>query len=222
MKINREIVTAAGLVLLNRVGLEGLTLRLLADELEVKAATLYWHFKSKEALIDEMATRVLAEGRSQLVPGRASADWEAWLTTYGQGLRQVLLGYRDGARMVAGTHLSGLDYLRTAEQILGRLVAEGFTLRQSVVVMGAVYNYTVSFVMEEQAVFPRPDERSPNYDLAARSQWLKEAELPLLRQAGEILFDKFDRHFKEGLALIVRGAQAQLSSGGGAGKVTAD
>ena len=61
MKINRDIVTRAALKLLNEVGLERLTLRLLGQELKVQAATLYWHFKSKEELIDEMATAVLAD-----------------------------------------------------------------------------------------------------------------------------------------------------------------
>jgi TetR/AcrR family transcriptional regulator, tetracycline repressor protein len=62
MKINRDMVIRAGPKLLNEVGLERLTLRHLGHELKVQAATLYWHFKSKEELIDEMATMVLAEG----------------------------------------------------------------------------------------------------------------------------------------------------------------
>ena len=62
MKVNRDMVTRAGLKLLNEFGLEQLTLRLLGRELKIQAATVYWHFKSKEALIDEMDTIVLAEG----------------------------------------------------------------------------------------------------------------------------------------------------------------
>jgi hypothetical protein len=60
--------------------------------------------------------------------------------------------------------------------------------------------------MEEQAVFPRPGERSPQYDIAERNAALDPEELPLLRQAGAILFDRFDRRFKEGLDLILKGA----------------
>ena len=71
-----------------------------------------------------------------------------------------------------------------------------------------IYNYTLSFVMEEQAVFPRPGERSPQYDLAQRSAKLDPKEFPLLRRSGPILFDKFDRRYKEGLELMLRGAVA--------------
>ena len=54
MKVNRDMVARAGLKLLNDVGLEQLTLRLLAKELKIQAPTVYWHFKSKEELLDHL------------------------------------------------------------------------------------------------------------------------------------------------------------------------
>jgi TetR/AcrR family transcriptional regulator, tetracycline repressor protein len=206
MKVNRDMVTRAGLKLLNEVGLERLTLRLLARGLAIQAATLYWHFKSKEELIDEMATLVLAEGSSHLLPAKDSADCSDWAVSFGVGLRKTLLAYRDGARMIAGTRLTNTVYMKTAERIGAKLVASGLTVRQTVVLMSTIYNYTLSFVMEEQAVFPRPNERSPQYDVAKRNAELDPKEFPLLRQAGAILFDRFDRRYKEGLDLILRGA----------------
>jgi TetR/AcrR family transcriptional regulator, tetracycline repressor protein len=207
MKINRDMVTWAGLKLLNEVGLERLTLRLLASQLKVQAATLYWHFKSKEELIDEMGTMVLAEGAPQLVPVKDSGDWSVWAASFGVGLRKTLLAYRDGARMVAGTRLTNTQFMKTAEHIAGKLVANGFTVRQTVILLSTIYNYTLSFVMEEQAVFPRPGERSPQYDIARRNAKLDRREFPILRQAGAILFDKFDRRYEEGLKLILLGAK---------------
>jgi TetR/AcrR family transcriptional regulator, tetracycline repressor protein len=211
MKVNRSMVTRAGLKLLNETGLERLTLRLLAQELSVQAATLYWHFKSKEELIDAMATMVLAEGAWQLVPGKDSSDWSVWAASFGMGLRKTLLAYRDGARMVAGTRLTNTEYMKTAERIAAQLIKSGFTVRQAVVLLSTIYNFTLSFVMEEQAVFPRPDERSPRYDIVKRNAKLNTRELPILRQAGTILFDKFDRRYKEGLHLIVRGAKVKAA-----------
>jgi AcrR family transcriptional regulator len=70
MKVNRDMVARAGLKLLNEVGLEQLTLRLLAKELNIQAPTVYWHFKSKEELIDEMATMVLAKTTPNIIPVR--------------------------------------------------------------------------------------------------------------------------------------------------------
>jgi hypothetical protein len=207
MKVNRDMVARAGLKLLNEVGLEQLTLRLLAKDLKIQAPTVYWHFKSKEELIDEMATTVLAEGTRQLVPVKDSADWSAWAAAFGGGLRKTLLAYRDGARMVAGSRLTNTKYMKTVEQIGAVLIGKGFTVRQAVVLLSTIYNYTQSFVMEEQAVFPRPKQRSPQYDIALRNAKLDPSEFPILRQSGSILFDKFDRRYKEGLDLILRGAK---------------
>jgi TetR/AcrR family transcriptional regulator, tetracycline repressor protein len=207
MKVNRDMVARAGLKLLNEVGLERLTLRLIAKELKIQAPTVYWHFKSKEELIDEMATVVLAQGARQLVPAKESADWTVWAAAFGGGLRKMLLAYRDGARVVAGSRLTNTEYMKTVEQVGARLIDEGFTVRQTVVLLSTVYNYTLSFVMEEQAVFPRPNERSPQYDIAERNAKLDPKEFPILRQGGPILFDKFDRRYKEGLALILYGAK---------------
>jgi TetR/AcrR family transcriptional regulator, tetracycline repressor protein len=207
MKVNRGMVIRAGLKLVNDVGLKRMTLRLLARELGIQAATLYWNFKSKEELIDAMATMVLADGATQLVPAKASRDWGVWAASFGTGLRKTLLAYRDGGRMVAGTRLTDTTYMKTAERIAATLIKSGFTLRQTVVLLATIYSYTLSFVMEEQAVFPKPGQRSAQYDIVKRNAKLNARELPILRRAGAILFDQFDRRYREGLDLILRGAR---------------
>jgi TetR/AcrR family tetracycline transcriptional repressor len=212
MKVNREILVRGALKLLNEAGLEQLTLRRLGIELKVQAAAMYWHFKSKEELIDEMATMVLAEGAPNLVPVRKQSDWKVWVAAFGEGVRKTLLAYRDGARMVAGTRLTNTEYMKTAEVVGAHLVKAGFTLRQAVVLLSTIYNYTLSFVMEEQAVFPTPGKRSEQYDIRTRDDRLSGEALALMRQAGPILFDRFERRYKEGLDLILQGAACQLRS----------
>ncbi|MFF5945755.1 TetR family transcriptional regulator, partial [Streptomyces althioticus] len=56
--LDRARVADTALRLLNEVGLDGLTLRAIAKELDVKAPALYWHFRDKQALLDEMATQM--------------------------------------------------------------------------------------------------------------------------------------------------------------------
>jgi TetR/AcrR family transcriptional regulator, tetracycline repressor protein len=208
VKVNRKIVVEAGLKLLNEVGLEQLTLRRLAKELKIQAPTLYWHFKSKEALIDAMATLVLAEGAPGLVPAKSADDWKTWVNAFGMGLRQTLLKYRDGARVVAGSQLTDTVYMQTAECIGSRLVEAGFSVRQAVVLLSTVYTFTISFVIEEQAVFPVVGKRSPAYDIQKRNAKLDAKKFPLLRQSGAILFDRFDQRYEESLRLIIRGASS--------------
>ncbi|HEY0197891.1 MAG TPA: TetR/AcrR family transcriptional regulator C-terminal domain-containing protein [Rhodanobacter sp.] len=210
MKVNPEIIASAALRLLNDIGLEALTLRKLASALHIQAPTLYWHFKSKQALIDEMATLVLAEGTTDLLPAKPSDDWTGWIATFGHGLRKNLLKYRDGGRMIAGTRLTNTVFQETTERIGSRLVEAGFSTRQAIILLSSVYTFTVSFVIEEQAVFPVPGQRSPAYDIKQRNAHLDARKFPLLRQAGTILFDRFDQRYKESLELMLRGASVGL------------
>jgi hypothetical protein len=85
------------------------------------------------------------------------------------------MAYRDGACMVSGTGLTTTEPLKATETIAARLVASGFSVRASVVLLSTIYSYTLSFVMEEQAVFPTPDERSPAYSIEARNARLDPA-----------------------------------------------
>jgi TetR/AcrR family transcriptional regulator, tetracycline repressor protein len=210
MKVNPEIIVRSGLTLLNEIGLEQLTLRRLAVELNIQAPTLYWHFKSKEVLIDAMATLILAEGASKLIPAKRSADWKIWVSTFGQGLRSVLLKYRDGARVVAGSRLTDTKYMETTEVIGSRLIEWGFSTRDAVVLLSTVYTFTVSFAVEEQAVFPIQGQRSAGYDLQERNARLDAKRFPLMRQSGTILFDRFERRYKESLELILGGAATRI------------
>lgn len=210
MKVNREMIVRAALRQLDDIGLEALTLRKLASALSIQAPTLYWHFKSKESLIDDMATLVLMEGAADLAPAQETGDWTAWVTTFGHGLRKTLLRYRDGGRMIAGTRLTNTTFQETAERVGSRLVEAGFSARQAIVLLSAVYTFTVSFVIEEQAVFPVPGQRSGAYDIEERNTKLDAAKFPLLRQAGPVLFDEFDRRYRESLELMLRGAGAEL------------
>jgi AcrR family transcriptional regulator len=212
MKVNREILARGALNLLNDVGLEELTLRRLGAALKVRAGAMYWHFKSKEELLDEMATLLLADAAPGLLPASKQAEWNVWVAAFGEGIRKALLRYRDGARMVTGTKLTNTEYMKAAEAVGTQLLKAGFKLRQSVVLLSTVYNYTLNFVIEEQAVFPRPGERSEQYNLQRRSENLSSEPLPLMRQAGPILFDRFERRYKEGLALILQGARSQLEA----------
>jgi TetR/AcrR family tetracycline transcriptional repressor len=80
------------------------------------------------------------------------------------------------------------------------------------VLLATIRNYTLSFVMEEQAVFPKPGERSPLYSIDDRIARLDPAMFPYHRQASSIMFDRYDRRFREGLELILNGAKCAASA----------
>lgn len=197
-------------MILNASGLEGLTLRKLASRLEVKAPALYWHFASKQALLDAMAARVLRESMEETRDLDELADWREWAGAYYVRLRSVLLRYRDGARMFSGTYLTDVDLYAPMEASLRRLTESGFTLRQAVVGLSTLYSYTIGFVIEEQATEFAPGTPNPQYDLAAREERVNKDVYPHAAAAGAEIFLNHDERFGEGLALIIAGMAGVL------------
>jgi AcrR family transcriptional regulator len=208
--LDRKRVADTALELLNGVGLEGLTLRAIAKELDVKAPALYWHFKDKQALLDEMATEMYR----RMVAGTsldAGDTWQERLLKANRGLRSALLGYRDGAKVFSGSRFTGVEHAHQMEDTLRVFTAAGFTLAQAVRATSTAYSYTIGFVTEEQGAEPLPDERREGYDVEERARRM--ADFPLSAAAGAEIFEDYDRHFEEGLALVIAGIEARYGTG---------
>src|SRR5271155_983480 len=125
--LDRRSVIAAALLLLDREGFEGLTLRSLAKDLSVQAPALYWHFKNKQELLDEMATQVFREGLWQIGVPPKDLSWQDWCRQLAAAERQMLLRYRDGAKMFSGTYLTDATMYAGMEMSLQKLAGDGFT-----------------------------------------------------------------------------------------------
>ncbi|GGR98751.1 TetR family transcriptional regulator [Streptomyces humidus] len=204
--LDRERVADTALRLLDEVGLDGLTLRAIARELDVKAPALYWHFKDKQALLDEMATEMFRRMTARTALG-PDDTWQERLRKSNRGLREALRGYRDGAKVFSGSRFTELVHAEQMEDTLRLFTAAGFTLAQAVRATSTSYLYTLGFVTEEQGVQPRPGERREGYDLDERARSMR--EFPLAAQAGAEIFADYDRHFEEGLEIVVAGIAAQ-------------
>lgn len=210
VNLDRQTVVRAALRLLDRVGLERLTVRKLAGELGVEAPALYWHFRNKEELLDEMATTVFTDAVRRSGWPRQEASWTEWAEQLGRQLRKMLLRYRDGARIFSGRYLTDQSLFEIMETSLRKLTAEGFSLREAAQGLNTIYCYTVGFTIEEQAVYPRPGRRRKRYELSERAKRVDRKRFPLAAAAGEHTFGNFDEHFEQGLRLVVKGLSAGL------------
>lgn len=210
--LDRTRVADTALKLLNETGLDGLTLRAIARELDVKAPALYWHFKDKQALLDEMATEMYR----RMVAGTPldpDDTWQDRLLKSNRGLRTALLGYRDGAKVFSGSRFTGLVHVEQMEDSLRLFTASGFTLPQAVRATSTTYLYTLGFVTEEQGVEPLPGDRREGFDVAERARQM--ADYPLSAAAGAEIFADYERHFEEGLAVVIAGIEARYAKDAG-------
>lgn len=219
-RLDRLTVVETALKLLNETGLEGLSLRRIATELDVKAPALYWHFDSKQALLDEMATEIF-RGMLRTVGGtgdsegalRPDAGWREWIGQSMRVLRGTLLGYRDGAKVFSGTTFTGTEHAEPMQRVMEALVEQGFTARSAARAWFTAYSYTIGFVIEEQAVYPVPGERDPRYDLAKRAERLGTG-FPYAGELGEVVFADYDDGFETGLTAVIAGIAVTLAGPG--------
>ncbi|MEW2165380.1 TetR/AcrR family transcriptional regulator [Streptomyces sp. NPDC007084] len=233
-KLDKKQVVETALRLLNETGLDGLSLRAIAKELDVQAPALYWHFKNKQELLDEMATEMYrrmvaaseadeaeesgeargSEADSTLAPGPGEgreSGWRERLLASNRGLRAALLSYRDGAKVFSGTRFNGTVHAVEMERTLRIFTEAGFTLDQAVRATTTTYLYTLGYVTEEQGVQPVPGERREGFDVQERARRM--ADFPLSAAAGAEIFENYERHFEEGLELIVAGIGARYGIG---------
>ncbi|WP_406007123.1 TetR/AcrR family transcriptional regulator C-terminal domain-containing protein [Streptomyces sp. NBC_00637] len=207
--LDRKRVADTALRLLDEAGLDGLTLRAIARELDVKAPALYWHFKDKQALLDEMATEMYRRMVADIVFDPADT-WQDRTRKANHGLRAALLAHRDGAKVFSGSRFTGTDHAVQMEENLRLFTAAGFTLADAVRASSTAYSFTIGFVTEEQGVQPLPGERREGFDLAERARLL--AGFPLSARAGAEIFDDYDRQFGEGLEIVVAGIAARYGA----------
>ena len=183
MRLERKIVVSAALKLLNKVGMDGLTTRRLAEELGVQGPALYWHFKHKQELIDEMAMALVAEAHVPLKPGE---DWAEWIAVGARRMRRALLSYRDGARLLAGHRPTGPNGRLEGAVFFGPLREAGFGVEDAKWAMLTIGLFTFGWTMDEQAASSRDPPFDPKLDP--------------------------DRGFEFGLSTIIAGLKARLAA----------
>ncbi|MEV6843471.1 TetR/AcrR family transcriptional regulator C-terminal domain-containing protein [Actinoplanes sp. NPDC051411] len=86
-RLSREGIVAAAVELADRDGLDGLSMRRLAQHLGVDAMSIYYHVHDKKALLGAMADAVAAE----IPQAPAAGAWTARLRALIIGARRVML-----------------------------------------------------------------------------------------------------------------------------------
>jgi TetR/AcrR family transcriptional regulator, tetracycline repressor protein len=212
--IDRKAMVEAALGLLDEAGIEGLSMRRLAERLGVKAASLYWHVRNKEELLGLLADEICAEVREP----EPDLPWRERLETLVRENRRVLLLHRDAARILAGTVPTGPNRLRLAETMLATLLGAGFSRRDAVRAAFLLTDYATHFVAEEgRFVGGGKAQGSGEAEALARVrrhfESLPEDEYPLaVELAGYLTDPDADGRFEFGLEALLDGLEKKVGS----------
>ncbi|MFD5416137.1 TetR/AcrR family transcriptional regulator [Streptomyces nojiriensis] len=203
-RLDRDRTVATALELLDEVGLDALTMRRLADAMDVQAGALYRYFATKDELLTAMAERMLAG----LAATGTGGDWSERLAALARAMRTALLARRDGARVYAGTHATGPHTLGFAEAVVGVLRTAGFGEEDAARALMAVAHFTIGHTLEEQAAL-----LPPVGDGVADPERLRRAAEPerypqLAAVVPTLTSGDFAAHFDFGLSLLLHGLRA--------------
>jgi TetR/AcrR family transcriptional regulator, tetracycline repressor protein len=209
-QLDRPAILAAALALMDQVGLDGLTMRRLAEELEVTPGSLYRHVRDKDELLVLLADEI--SGQMPMV--RQDVPWQAALTEMAVAVRRGLLAHRDAARLLASTPPAGPRRLRHIEAMLRVLLDAGFSDRDAAWAAYHFNNLVTEFVADEVrlASAAAAAGRSRSELLAegrAQLRALPSDEFPsLVRLAEYVASDNAEAVFEFGLRLCLRGLEA--------------
>ena len=94
--LTRERLVDAALALIDDEGLEGLSMRALADRLRVKAASLYWHVRDRRELLELLAEAIL----ESVSRPRQRATWRETVQANAESLRRTVAAHKDANRVL--------------------------------------------------------------------------------------------------------------------------
>jgi AcrR family transcriptional regulator len=99
-RITREGATLAALEIIDRDGLDALSLELVAGALSVKAPSLYYHFRDKAELLAEVARHILLDLGPAVGGDAAAHDWDEAMVGVCLATRRTLLKHPNAAPLL--------------------------------------------------------------------------------------------------------------------------
>jgi TetR/AcrR family transcriptional regulator, tetracycline repressor protein len=161
--IQPAAIIKAALEILDSEGLENVTLRRIAAKLNVQAPALYWHFKDKQDITDDMAQAILSNAKLDNFTAPTDINnWPTWLADLMHCLRNALIAHRDGGRVVAGATYGRAYTLEKIMVGVTRVLEKaGFDKLNAGLAAGTTIDYVWGFVIEEQAGIEPPQNGQP-------------------------------------------------------------
>src|SRR3954471_10877116 len=142
--LNRAKVVTAALALVERHGVEALSMRKLAAELGVEAMSLYNHVKNKDDVLDAIAEVVFA-GIALPPP---TADWRADAHALADAFRAAALAHPGTASLSLARQL-GYPAIPVTEAALDVLSRAGYSPEQAVHASRALLAFVIGTLLRE-------------------------------------------------------------------------
>lgn len=137
--LSRERIRDTALLLIDRDGLSELSMRKLAAELGVQAASLYGHYPTKDDLLDDIAGGIMSRVDTSAFD---RDDWRDGLMGWARSYRDALVRHPNFVPYLASGPGKRDENLTVADAVHGGLVGAGWPPREATMI-GAATRYLV-------------------------------------------------------------------------------
>ena len=208
-RLTRAAVVQRALRLADAEGLDGLTIRKLASDLGVTPMALYWHFRSKDELLEGLVEQIWAEIDVNV---DSTAAWPAQLRGLLESLLRVLRVHPAAPALLLQSENLSESALRAAEITLEVLRAAGFDPKHASEIARATLWAGIMLVMSEPGITSlAPEERAEQQ----RKKQVVLATLPLASHPRLVecaipmtACDDPDFHYEVGVSVFIAGVEA--------------
>ncbi|WP_091616138.1 TetR/AcrR family transcriptional regulator [Amycolatopsis saalfeldensis] len=212
MKLTTDRIIDAGMTAFAEVGYQALSMRQVAERLDVHAGSLYYHVRSKGVLLQLMADRVARQaydaGTAALAGLAEDADWTARVEAQASTLRESIKRHPGGAILLADSpKVLSTGALSVMERLLRTLADAGVPEPHRIIGADALLSYVTGFVLQEQS-----ESAAPAVDAAAFADLGERFPLTI---ASASLHEP-DETFAQSVRLLCAGIEGLRQAGPGA------
>jgi AcrR family transcriptional regulator len=196
---------ATAVELLDARGVDGLTMRRLADRLGAGAMSLYWHVGNKEGVFDLALDRVLEYRAPEQTPG--PADWRGDVVHMLEDWRASMLRHPWSASLLPRRAL-GPNMLARLERLSGILSRAGVADADLNVAIWSLWNYVMGATVTRGSF-----ERSDDDRAAAQLRLTQLSErYPTIERSRLLLDNDWDGAFRKGLEFLLDGVTPSMNN----------
>ena len=212
VRLNRERVIAAAVLLADAGGLEALTMRRLGEDLNVEAMSIYNHVANKDDLINGMADEVFGEIE---LPSHGD-DWRMAIRKRSISFRDALSRHPWATTVRDSGTNPGPATLRHHDRVIGTFRNGGFSVEKTAHAFSVIDSYIYGFAMQEKSLpFNTPEETAAM--AAIMLAQLPRSEYPYLAEltADHVLKPgySYGDEFLIGLDLVLDGLETMRDAG---------
>jgi AcrR family transcriptional regulator len=205
-RLSKDVVVDRALVVADAEGLDAVTIRRLATDLDVTPMALYWHFKTKDDLLDGIADRIL----DHVVVPSGRSSWHARIEQSIRALVTAMRPHPAVAILVAKRVLQHPNGLAITEAALTALEEAGFSAGDAAQIAVNAMNTAIQLVSSPQVQSgDGPGDAAELRTKAAAIKALDPVDYPhVIAFADELLCcDEDEAFFELGVDLFVAGVQ---------------